>query len=199
MKVWLYLAKHEFARAWIEGGDVPLNVVSTYRRAERSDIYTPDEVQQTDYNLEIAGLIDMTGNFSFKNCTVIGGPGNASGILNGRHWEEDGLVLSMTYKAPNLDVMKCFKKQCCVRIEDVGALTETLDRQVGAVSEMRACEYTQSRAKLNHFRKGMQDAWQAEYRMFWKDQPQQSVTLLSGTATAVPLHKLIWHSGTFFQ
>ena len=151
-----------------------------------------------DYSHDPSRFIQISGGFKVTGCSVFESPGNAY-ILEGRQWEEDGLVLCLTDKQPHWDVMHRLGKQCCVRIEDVHELKTVLDRQIGAVSEMGACEYTRSRAKLNHFLKGEQDAWQAEYRLFWKDQPNQNVTLPAGTASPVRLWKGMWHTGTFFR
>ena len=73
-----------------------------------------------------------------------------------------------------------------MRIEDVEALKTVLDLQIGAVSEMRNCQYTWGWNRT-HFLKGELDRWQAEFRLFWKAKPNQTVTLPAGIASAVPL------------
>lgn len=197
MKKYRYLAELAHSDAWINGGEIPLFPASTYRAADRLGIFTPDENVQSTFNVDIKEFGFETDTIEVKNMLVIGG-GRPVQSIEGKRWLENGIILCLSSAPPHWDTMADMGKQCCVEVQDVFALKELLDAQIGSESEMGDCEYTWG-PERSHFLKSADDRWQTEYRLFWKDQPGRKVVLPPSVAKPVRLWKGMWHSGTFFR
>lgn len=197
MKKFLYLKEEWMADTWVSGGVVPLCVASTYRKSERKGTATPDENLQSTVDEDVRELPFYSDHMNLKNVIVIGGSKPIT-FIEGSRWIEDGLVFCLSNALPTWRTMKRFDKKCCVCIEDVSALKNLLDTQIGVISESGDCAYTWGHRK-NHFLKSCEDRWMAEHRFFWRGCVGANVHLPSGVATRVPLWEGMWDTGTFFR
>ncbi|EJM15493.1 hypothetical protein PMI22_04225 [Pseudomonas sp. GM21] len=189
MSLYLYLNEHWHADTWVNGGVIPINPASFYRRAERGGIFTPDE------NLIHRSPIDlMAPNPIFRI-----GPGGQirslyaidnyvdgvrqTDLINAAYYQEDGLILSFSYRLTGILARK-MKKKACVKILNIDSLKEHLDQQIGVKSEAGPCRYNEGHQR-HHFLKSHLDMWQAEYRLFWPSSNKVEVSVQPGTAELI--------------
>lgn len=172
MHVYLYLNEPSHAETWVNGGEIPINPASTYKKDDRKGIFTPDENLIHKSEMDMMGLgpgvfFDPAG--SYRNITMIdcdfgAGPVN---VTAADYYHDDGLILSFS-RSLSREVMDRFEnKKVCVKISSVDKLRKVLDKRLGCKSVYGDCKYTNDHQR-NHFLKSVEDEWQQEYRMFWK-------------------------------
>lgn len=188
MSLYLYLNELSHVDTWVNGGSVPIKPASTYRSLERGGILTPDENLIHKSAVDLLSIPFMRFNpkatvkgLSFIGMTVNGKP--VPDIIDAALYEEDGLILSFSYRVTKL-VAKKMNKKACVKILDIEALKQAIDSQIGVVSEAKSCQYTNGHQR-NHFLKSELDYWQAEYRMFWPVNTAVQVDIPPGTAELI--------------
>ena len=189
MRRYLYLAKREWAETWVQGGQIPISLASTYKAVERIGVFTPDE------NLIHISPVDVSGlrrfGLNFQNVRGLTFKGNRfNGELlpdfeNADYYNEDGLILSFS-NVISSEIMTRLEKVACVAILDIQRMKELFDKQIGVPGIAKDCEYTLDHQR-NHFLKSQQDAWQQEYRIFWASNTPISVHMPLGLATHVDL------------
>lgn len=187
MEKYLYLTQHSWVTSWVEGGEVPLVVSSTYLSQERSGTLTPDEnlIESSTHPQSIFGSsASVTGRDNFIGTFVRNGEVVANNIMI-NHYVEDGLVLCLANSCRD-DIARGLGKLACVKIHDVNELKATLDEQVGSASIMGPCKYTTSYHR-NHFLKSVEDEWQDEFRLFWKGIGSRTVIIPKGIGVQVPI------------
>lgn len=184
MEKFLYLTHAEWVEPWVSGGRVPLSLASSYLSTKRHQTLTPDEtkIDNSSHDIKDYPFIKHVGKGHSK--TVIGNLyiGDAL-VAQNLHFDtayEDGLVLCLANRKSNY-IAKKLGKIACVRIIDIYELKRILDEQIGSVSQMDCCKYTDSHLR-NHFLKSKADEWQDEFRLFWKDAIPQEVTIPKGIA-----------------
>ncbi|EKG3233391.1 TPA: hypothetical protein LTW91_005099 [Enterobacter hormaechei] len=185
MQKFLYLTKSDWEEPWINGGDIPLFVASTYRSLERGATLTPDEnvIDNSTHSISLLRNLlgvreDFVGEIIIDDCTCDDGP------LPNMHIKrtfEDGLVLCLANRRSRF-IAKKLKKSSCVVINDVNYLKNIIDEQIGFKGMMGACNYSKHHAR-DHFTKSFEDAWQDEFRMFWKNAGNITITLPKGIAS----------------
>ncbi len=187
MHKYLYLTEVEWVDTWINGGCVPVSLASSYLSIERDGIMTPDENLIHESPVPIPSLenhgfhVNNCHNITFKGCT--GDGFNIPDIIDANYYSEDGLVLSFC-NTFDICIAKKLKKKACVRILNIKKLKKNIDRQLGCKGVMKSCEYTSTHNR-NHFLKDEADAWQDEYRIFWKTTIEKQVNIPAGTAELV--------------
>ena len=188
MSKYLYLTCPDWAKAWVNGGKVPLNPASVYKRMDREGIYTPDEnlIYESTHDLQLlhpAVKIEGSKNVSIGK-VVINGITVAENVIASKY-EEDGIILSLCNRKSK-DIAHKLNKTACVKILDIDHLKNILDDQLGKVSIAKECEYTASYER-NHFLKSTEDQWQDEFRLFWDHQTRVQVILPKGIAKRIKL------------
>ncbi|WP_442108254.1 hypothetical protein [Pseudomonas sp. NUPR-001] len=171
MSLYLYLNEHWHAETWMFGGVIPINPASTYRKMERSGIYTPDENLIHDSPVDLTTpnpLFRLSPGAQVKGLTMcdnyVDGVRQPD-VFNASYYEEDGLILSFSRRLSR-NVAKKMSKTACIKILDMSRLKAHLDEQLGVTSKAGFCEYTSGHQR-NHFLKSEADMWQDEYRLFW--------------------------------
>lgn len=189
MEKYLYLTFPEWKDAWINGGMIPLNPASEYRRLDRDGIYTPDEnliYESTHEHKSLEPVVRIEGNCRGVSIgTIIN-----NGVVIARNveiskYEEDGVILSLCNRKSK-SIARKLKKQACVKILDVEYLKSIIDAQLEKESISKPCEYTDTH-KRNHFLKSKEDEWQDEYRLFWDHFERVEVMLPKGIAKSVKI------------
>lgn len=189
MHKFLYLTHVEWTDAWVNGGVVPISLASKYKRLDRDGIYTPDENLIHDSAIDLLTLspfISFGENPSVRNLTFTGNTCNGMPLPNVRNaslYSEDGLIQSFC-NVFDLHVADRFEKNACVRIFDIDRLRKLLDKRLGRKSQYGDCRYTRDHQR-GHFLKSEKDSWQSEYRFFWPERDEASVTLPAGIAEVV--------------
>jgi hypothetical protein len=188
MEKYLYLTKHEWQRPWIHGGNIPINLASTYLRQERDGIFTPDETLIHKSPVDLRSFFPNIGfqgavGISMIGCTV--GGREVPSFRDADFFTQDGNILSFCNVA-SIEISQRLGKVCCVKILDLEALKRAIDEQLGVKAVMGPCTYTPTHER-NHFLKSIEDSWQNEYRMFWLGKENQLVTLPAGVAVPVEL------------
>lgn len=190
LNIYLYLTEVEWADTWIDGGTIPIKSASAYLSQERNGIMTPDETKihigESYDTLKQYGIhIENVQDFTFTNNTTIGPDGIPRPIPDVRAYTEHGLILSFCTQNSR-DIAEKLGKKVCVEILDIKKTKKLLDKKLGIKGEMRECEYTSDHQR-NHFLKSDADAWQNEFRIFWKTEVQErSVNIPANTA------KMLW-------
>lgn len=185
MDLYLYLKEHRFVDAWMHGGRVPFYVASTYRREERSGVYTPDEnlIDSSTFDIKsLGGAVRFEGNIKnvvFEN-SYAGGK-TVNGTVN-RHYE-DGLVICLSIRRSKF-IARNLHKTACVKINDIGKLKQLIDEATGVHGQQGLCQYTASHER-GHFLKSTFDSWQEEYRLFWPDVCNIEINIPPGLAEPV--------------
>lgn len=185
MDLYLYLKEHRFVDTWVNGGRVPFFVASTYKREERSGVYTPDEnlIDSSTFDIKtLAGVAGFKGdnrNIRFENCNFNGRIFN--GTVN-RHYE-DGLVICMSTRRSKFIARK-LHKTACVKIGEIGKLKYLIDEATGVEGQQGLCRYTTSHER-HHFLKSTYDSWQEEYRLFWPGVGNIEINIPPGLAEPV--------------
>ncbi|CAI1583531.1 MULTISPECIES: hypothetical protein [Serratia] len=189
MKKYLYLTKPEWADAWVNGGKIPLNLATAYKRMDRDGIYTPDEgiIYETTHDVDAIDPRYLQFGETFKDCSV--GGIYVNGVLvvppvSGSRYEDDGVILSLCNVRDD-EIKKRLNKQVGVEILDVYKLKEVIDSQLKVNSDAKSCSYTSGHIR-NHFTKSEKDSWQNEFRLFWSIQGPVEVELPSGIASVIP-------------
>jgi hypothetical protein len=183
MGKYLYLTHVAWSDAWINGGEIPISVASTYISDEREGIFTPDENLIHDSTTDLKSLfvhLEQVKGFTMTGCSF---NGRKIDIVNASYYTEDGLILSFCNEF-SPEIAHRMGKKCCVRIFDVDSLIRIIDKQLGRKGQLGDCNYTFSHQR-NHFLKSNQDSWQKEHRLFWKGTKSQNVTLPAGMAELV--------------
>lgn len=131
-------------------------------------------------------IIHLPPGGGIRDLTVTGF--NYNGVLlpdihNASYYEEDGLILSFSYRLTGILARK-MKKKACVKILDMDLLKAHLDQQIGVKSEAGPCSYTDGHQR-NHFLKSDLDIWQAEYRLFWPADKKVEVSVEPRTAELI--------------
>jgi len=184
---YLYLTKIEWASAWVDGGIIPLSMASKYRRMDRDGIYTPDENLIHDSPVDLRALSQFIGerpqvkNITFAGNTLNGVP--LPEVRNASFYTEDGLIQSFC-NVFDVEIARRFGKEACVRIYDINKLRKYLDKRLGRRSQYGECKYTHDHQR-GHFLKSVDDSWQQEYRFFWPDKRDRSISLPSGVAEVI--------------
>ncbi|WP_417878644.1 hypothetical protein [Vibrio sp.] len=185
MDLYLYLKEHRFVDAWVKGGKVPFYIASSYKKEERSGIFTPDEnlIESSTFDIsshrESLWFEGDANNIKFINCTFGGKP--LTGTIN-RHYE-DGLVVCLSTRRSKFIARK-LEKKACVKINDINELKELIDEKSGVKGLHGLCEYTAGHRR-NHFLKSTYDSWQEEYRIFWLGVGNIEIDLPPGMAKHV--------------
>lgn len=188
-KVYLYLTKPEWADAWLNGGDIPISLASSYRSDDRGGVHTLDEnrIHQSPVDfaeLRTLGLnLDDVKGVTFRNVVV--DDYHIPDFSGADFYKDDGLILSFCNVADRT-ILTRLEKAVCVVISDIHGLKQLIDNQLGNVGEAGYCEYTSDHQR-NHFLKSAEDQWQEEYRLFWPIKEPTTVTLPPGVARLVNL------------
>ncbi|HBB6967995.1 TPA: hypothetical protein JLN89_000103 [Escherichia coli] len=187
MKKFLYLKQESFADTWVHGGVVPLYKASTYRKEDRTGIYTPDEnqIDNSTHSADAFGGRIRFGDNAQGHIGYIAGHGVAMFNVHLDRRIEDGILLCLSNRRSNF-IAKKLEKLACVEIQDIDLLKNIIDEQIGQVGVMGHCKYT-SGHKRNHFLKSNLDAWQEEFRIFWKDIENTEIEIPKGLAIRVPI------------
>lgn len=187
MKKYLYLTQKKWVQPWIKGGVVPLFSASKYLSDERSGVFTPDEnlIDTSTHDVKnYSGMITMEGDSTLTiTNSFVRGTFHSRMVFDQKI--ENGLVLCLA-NSKSIDIAKRLGKEACVEILNVDLLKRYLDKQIGANSIMRPCEYTDGHNR-NHFLKSSQDAWQDEFRIFWPGVDSLRVSIPSGIGREVKL------------
>lgn len=189
MEKYLYLNFPEWKDAWINGGKIPLNPASVYKRMDRDGIYTPDEnlIYESTHDLDQLEPIVKVG-VGARNVSI--GKIISNGVtiaenVQASRYEEDGVILSLCNRKSK-SIAKKLKKQACVKIINFELLKKAIDEQLGKVSIAKPCKYTDSYER-NHFLKSTEDEWQDEFRLFWDHQEKVEIILPKGIAKSVKI------------
>lgn len=166
--MFLYLTKKEWVGPWINGGQIPINPASTYRKMERKGIFTPDEnliYEATHPYSLLHGVIEVENskNVTIQNFNINGIPIDNMHIKERRI--EDGLILSFCNHF-SVNTANRLKKEAAIEILDIELLIKTINQQINTECKKGNCRYTSGHNR-NHFLKSSHDAWQDEYRLFW--------------------------------
>lgn len=189
MEKYLYLTEVEWADAWVNGGDIPIALASSYLSDNREGIYTPDENLIHDSPVDLKGLspfLHIADGAQVKGLTMTNNTFNGRKIpdvVNASYFNEDGLILSLCNEF-SPDIADRMEKKCCVKIINVEKLRKVIDKQLGCKGRMNDCLYTNNHER-NHFLKSIDDSWQKEYRLFWRSLESKWVKLPAGMAEFV--------------
>ncbi len=193
--IYLYLQTEDFARNWIEGGDVPLEAARKYLAMERLGTSTPDEVHQVISDGGNANAArQLFGGRNLKlDVRLIGFRDDFGGLGDTRltglfsNFDENALIFCASSIAA-FEIMERLKKKYCVEIADPDELQRVLDKQVGVRSDAGLCRYTEGENR-SHFLKSEKDAWMKEYRMSWPIKPVVTtwVSIPKGTGRMMAL------------
>lgn len=201
---YIYLNEFWHAEAWVNGGEIPFYLASKYRSTERRGVRTPDENQ----------VLALRNPITTRPPFLITHPDEEyrqiawlTRLPDGRVEPRvadcgyvDGWILCMS-NARNDELWCAEGKKACVEVRNEQELYgQVLARllQKGAVDisvnpccGRGECEYTDT-AQRHAFLKSVDDSWQDEYRMFWRQDiarhpdPQVRITLPPG------LCQLVW-------
>ncbi|OEO24037.1 hypothetical protein AX279_19580 [Pseudomonas sp. J237] len=189
VSLYLYLNEQWHAGAWVNGGTVPINPASTYRKMEREGIFTPDENLIHKAEVDLMGLspfLSIAPGAQIRGLTMTNNYMNGvrmPDIRDACYYLEDGLILSFSQRLTGVIARK-MKKKACVKILDMELLKAQLDEQLGVVSKAGFCAYTAGHER-NHFLKSDLDLWQAEFRLFWPITEKAEVNIQKGTAELI--------------
>jgi len=173
MQKYLYLTEFKWIEPWINGGNIPVFLANKYKSQERSGIFTPDEgvereLQNIEYDLfkqlRIVNL-EGVGKLRIDNLDIPNMGLNRKNI-NYEQIQENGYVLSFC-NTFDKNIGKRLGKKACIEIYDVIELFNIISGQLGIIGESKNCEYT-THINRNSFLKSKEDAWQDEYRLYWK-------------------------------
>jgi hypothetical protein len=183
MEKYLYLTKVQWVKAWIKGGKIPILLASTYLYDKRDGILTPDENLIHESPVDLKSLspaihFSEVKKLSFINSYINGQ--RVPDIINANYYIEDGLILSFC-NSYSKDIARRLSKKACVKILSMEKLKDQIDKQLGCEGIMKKCEYTNDHQR-NHFLKSREDAWQDEFRIFWKTTTSKWVNVPEGIA-----------------
>ena len=189
MEKYLYLTEIEWADAWVNGGEIPLALASTYKKNFREGTYTPDEnlIHESPVDLKsLSPAIHIPDGANVKDLTVTNNYMNGAripDIVNANYYTEDGLILSLS-NSYSEEIARRLGKKACVKILNVEKLRKKIDKQLGYKGVMGECEYTIDHQR-SHFKKSVEDLWQDEFRIFWKYPYEKWVKVPEGVAELV--------------
>ena len=184
---YLYLSKFEHVPQWVGGGRVPIKLASSYLSPVRSGIFTPDETLIHDSPHDLTNIPGVILN-NVKGITFTGCYSNGKKIpeiFGASYYREDGVILSFSNRRSS-SIAKRLRKVACVKVLNMHALKDCLDRQIGVEGMMAHCQYTDDHQR-NHFLKSVEDQWQDEFRIFWPHIEPIEVDIPPRTARAVNL------------
>lgn len=189
MKKYLYLSEKWHCEAWVNGGEIPIKIASTYLSNKRNGILTPDEnlIHKGEYPvpslMKFGIYIQEVKSLTITDSTS--GTQRIPDIIDASYYKEDGLILSFC-NVFDPEIAKRMGKVACVEIKDMDTLKDIISEQLSCDVIADYCKYTKSHER-NHFLKSVNDKWQQEYRLFWKLLENKNVTLPPGIARVVPL------------
>ena len=189
MHKFLYLTKKEWVDVWVNGGEIPISLASSYLSKNRDGTLTPDENLIHESPVDLKSLspgIHIGGNV--KDITITNSFINGKrvpDIISGNYFTEDGLIFSFC-NVFDKDIAHRLNKEACVRLNNLEKLRRKIDKQLGSKGVMKECEYTNDHQR-NHFLKSTKDSWQQEFRIFWKYPKNKIVTIPSGHGELVEI------------
>ena len=165
--LYAYLPEERFIETWELGGRMPIKLASAWLAAERLREKTLDErtVFHASAPLEaLDGFIKFSDGAELRDILIE----NVSGVpdmwIKERRYE-DVFALCFAHHLSGYIAAK-FERRFCVAVDDLGALKDALDVELGVKGEGGRCAYT-----LDHRRdrrlKSIADSWQSEYRLTW--------------------------------
>ncbi|MEZ8372820.1 hypothetical protein AB6C91_00775 [Vibrio cyclitrophicus] len=184
MEKYLYLTEVEWVDTWINGGEIPISLASSYLSDERNGILTPDEnlIHESPVPIpsfqEFGIRIGRCRNLTMTNTAYNGI--KLPDFHNANYYQEDGLILSFCNSFSE-HIGKRFRKKACVKILNIEKLGRVIDKQLGCKRIAGDCKYTNDHQR-NHFLKSNDDSWQEEYRLFWRTTQSKWVKIPPGTA-----------------
>lgn len=188
---YLYLTEIDWAGAWVNGGEIPVSLASSYLSNNRGGIMTPDEnlIHKSEVpfsSLSETPLLNIKTEGVVKNITIMDCSFDGvkiPNVTNASYYREDGLILSFCNHFSE-DTARRLSKKACVKILDIEALKRHIDSQLECEGVMKDCEYTEDHQR-NHFLKSQEDKWQDEFRIFWRIQKNVCVDIPIGSADLV--------------
>ena len=112
----LYLTEIEWADAWVNGGEIPISLASTYLHDERGGILTPDEnlIHKSPVDLKsLSPFIHFGDGAGVKKLSITNSSMNGQripDIVDASYYKEDGLILSFC-NSFNEDIAKRLEKK----------------------------------------------------------------------------------------
>lgn len=187
MEKFLYLTKLEWVDAWINQGEIPISLASSYLSDRRDGILTPDEnlIHQSEVPIPFYKQHGI-GVYNCKNITITRCTSNGielPSVRNAEYYQSDGGILSMC-NTFDLNIAKKLKKLACIKIKDVEAIRKSFGKQLGCKAIMGECRYTKDHQR-GHFLKSVEDSWQNEFRIFFPTIKVKSVRVPSCIAEFV--------------
>jgi len=180
-----YLGPESYEDAWINGGKIRLTAISTYKRAERKGIYTIDEglIHDSTEDLYNHPIVKFQRGAQVKSFSFTGSLNGKElpKIVNAKLIHEGGAVLCFSSELSS-ELMHRFEKTRCIKINDMAGLLKIIDGQLKTKGQMGWCEYTKNWQR-HHFLKSDEDAWQKEFRLFWKNLGNTFVEIPPGVGT----------------
>ena len=184
---YLYLTRPEWADTWVNGGEIPIKPASTYLSDVRSGTNTPDETRIHSFPQHVDSFKPHIGIGWAKGMVlrgnIIDGVLQPDSVVD--HYRDDGIILSFCNQASH-EIMTKLGKTACVQIDPIEELKAGIDEQLGLKGLAGICRYT-SDHRRDHFLKSVDDAWQSEYRLFWRLQREVVVKIPPGLAKVVTL------------
>lgn len=191
MDIFLYLTEKEWVNTWIDGGEIPISLASSYLSDERVGTKTPDEniIHKSEHpvpDLENYGISIKES----KNITITNGTYNGQkipDIKNADFYTDDGGILSFCNTLSE-EISEKLGKKACVKITNIEQLRKTFGKQLGCKAIVKKCAYTNDHQR-NHFLKSTEDSWQDEYRMFFPTTRVKSVKVPKGAAILMEIYE----------
>lgn len=192
-KKYLYLTKKEWVYSWINGGQVPISLASSYRKDYHDGIYTKDEntlrhlkgTSEEVINLLVKDDSNGKGTITINSEKIVVNKQIVGKNVLYHQSPQDGLILSFCNHFNPQTAIR-LKKTACVEINDIYALFEQINSQLEIKGIAQNCDYTTT-FQRSHFLKGMKDNWQDEFRLFWDIQESRNIIIWPGTATEIKL------------
>ena len=133
--MFLYLEKEEYVKTWLDGGEIPLSIASSYKSDYRGGVFTPDEVKQ----FEESGIVDeeeyrklvnfdnSKGQIGINRVRIRNNQGKVvAEDLSVTQYFSDALIFCVSTKCSKEQSIK-FKKPYCIEILDFQKLNEVFD------------------------------------------------------------------------
>jgi hypothetical protein len=196
----LYLNDATHVNAWVNGGEVPFRLASSYRAAERNGVFTPDENGVLKIRAHVSQPATLTWNASEHSKTIMWLSSDQYGNVVPMAMDVgfvDGVLLCLSNNRNDQLWAERAGKRACVSVEDTVNLEKLVCEQLaaeglfeeqrnsrGVQSEQGSCEYTATMQR-DVFLKGVEDSWQDEYRLVWHSRGPVRVMIPAGTAQFV--------------
>jgi hypothetical protein len=187
MEKYLYLTKLEWVDAWINEGEIPINLASIYLSNTRDGTSTPDEnlihqsVVPIPYYKQHGISIENCKNVTISNFRSNGI--KLPSVKNAKYYLEDGGILSLC-NTFDVSIAKKLGKSACIKILDVETIRKSFGKQLGCKAVMGECQYTTDHQR-GQFLKSVEDSWQNEYRIFFPTTKLKSVRVPARVAEFV--------------